>query len=258
MRVRESLVLMALCAFNAAVLRADVLITQSVDIQIGGKKKTVERKILLKENRMRIEASSPEQHTATIIDLDSRTITQIDIARNQGTVYEISKLRKYVDGTATGEISEKLSPVKRSLTVGELHCGEHSFDVSLPAYQDTNARIIGEGSACLSKGSSADQEFNAFLARAFSEGVVVNYLGDNAIMVALAREQTQLYKLLSRGGGIPLTVDLSTRFEGGLIGKMWNMAASHSVVTTTAISSAPLPRSSIDAPSSVSTKKKDH
>ena len=250
------LALLLLCG----VARADVTLLQSVTLDAAGRHHKQERRVLIRGERMLVETTDDDGgHTALLIDLNAGTMTQADLAGHTGVVYPLAPLRAYVDRSLKHRPGFLLGPEMGTENFAAGACRTRRVSVTVQAMYDLKGELLGKGYVCLlAAGEQSSAEYQRFLHRAFAAGALLDYTRDNLVTAALSREQTALMQGLAGSGGIPLRVDLDSRFTGGLTGRIWSEAANRTVLLTHSVSGAKLDAGQLELAGDLQLETREH
>ena len=219
---------------SPALLSADLLIVEKSLIKSGNRVIVGARSTYIKGTRMRIEVTQEGATTVTVYDLPAGESLELDASKRKAVVRTIStrsaklekeypRARSTVTLTATGITK----------TTAGLECAEHRFDGRVPITKSGEIALLLSGIACLASADPRAADYATFAKAAYDQDLVLGRATDNAILLALVRGQTELYRALTQQGGIPLSVDLTTTVEGrGVLAGMVRKPLAGSRITT--------------------------
>lgn len=227
----------------ASPLSADVRIVERSVVTAGDKVVEGQRATYIKGPRMRIEQSQAGRITSIVYDLAAAEIIELDGPARKAEVREMAARHRQLEKEYPAErTAASVGAANGVQTLAGISCSSHPFNVRVPVTKSGEIVLVMTGTACLAAAGIGVDDYRAFAAAAVERQLVIGQATDNAILLAIARGQTELYRALSRAGGLPLSVDLRTEVEGNgmLAGIVRKAATGTRIVTATSIDGSPL------------------
>lgn len=243
MRVRWSSLAVMLFLGWPIGLSADLKIVEKSVSRSGDRVIEALRSTYIKGPRMRIDVTQDGATTATVYDLPAGEMFELDASKRKAVARKVTarnaKLEKeYPRARSTMTVT----PTGVAKTIAGVACDEHRFAGRVPVTKSEEIVLTLSGTACLATAAPGVNDYSAFAKAAYDQNLVLGRATDNAILLAMIRGQTELYRALSQQGGIPLIVDLMTSVEGKgiLAGMVRKPLAGTRVTTATKVEAATL------------------
>jgi hypothetical protein len=229
-----------------ACAAADVVIVESWSGELGGQKLHGKRTTSIKGARMRVDVEHGEPGSI-VYDANSEVSTAYYENKREAALQKFAVREHGANQHVPQEMilaTEKTTGIAR-IMLGK-PCEEHSFTIRVPVVKSGTLTLVMAGSFCLARDVNGATEYRDFIVSALSRGMILG-VGENSILLALSRSETQLVALTAGIGGIPMAIDYNVRFEGILSGIL-NARSGRTSRRVTGISTDPVADSVFGVP----------
>jgi hypothetical protein len=223
--------------------RADLLITEHTTGKAGGRIAQGVRSTYIKGTRMRIELVQGDQSSVTLYDLPGGTIAELDAKKKRAQMHDLAALSATLEKKYPRQgVTVRVTPTGATQAIAALPCEAYDFAVSVPMAKDGEPALTLTGAACIAATAPGADDYRTFARAAGERDLVIGYVSDNLILLAVTRGQTELYRALSAMPGVPYLVDMTIGIDGQgmLAGMLRKTVSGTSTATVTSVASAPL------------------
>ena len=228
----------------SAALRADVVITETTAVRMGGRSATGVRTTFIKGPQMRVEVVQGTESATTIFDLPAGATINLDDKKRRAEIREISERSAELEREyPRARVTVALAPTGATKQVAGSSCAEYTFTIRVPTTKDGQSALNMTGAAWMAPDAPGAGDYAAFATAAADKQLVLGYASSNKILLAIARGQTELYRALANLHGIPYLIDMTTKFDGTLSGLVNKVAAGTRTYIVTRVEVGPLPDS---------------
>ena len=248
-RIAFAAVVCIVCSSSA--LPADVRITENTSAKAGDRSVQGVRSIYIRGSRMRIELTQNNRTTATVFDLPAGAIVDLEPEKKRAEIREIGARNAQLEKSyPRARSSVVLTATGATKVIADLPCEESAYVVKVPMTKDGETVLTLTGSAWTAPSAPGAVDYHAFVQAAVARELVMGYASDNAILLAVTRGQTELYRAVGALPGIPYMVDFVIGVEGkGVVAGMIRKATSGSRTSTvTSVAAAPLSDATFEIP----------
>jgi len=213
---------------------ADLVITERTVSKAGDRSVEGRRSTYIKGTQMRIELVQDGRSRATVYDLPDGAIIELDAKKKQAHVSDVAARNTQLQKKYPRERAvTKLTLTGATNTLAGLSCEEYTFTVLVPLTTDGKTALTMNGAACLAPDAAGVAAYQSFTQEAYERQLVVGYVSDNLLLLALTRGQTELYRALVTRRGIPLRVDMTIGVDGtGMVAGIVRRALTGTRVST--------------------------
>ena len=218
----------------SSTLSADVLISETVQAQAGGRAITGVRTTYIKGSYMRVETVQNKEAATTLYDLPAGVSVILQPNKKRAELREIAARHAELERLYPRERAVvTVNPTGASKEVAAAPCNEHAFNIRVPMTSDGGLALLMTGTACVATSVAGAQDYATFAQAAIERQLVLGSSSSNRILLAMTRAQTELYRTLVAVGGIPYMIDLTTSVEGkGMVAGMVRKLLSGTRTTT--------------------------
>lgn len=240
-----------LSPFAVTPLRADLTISEITLGEAGGRQVAGVRVTMIKGLKMRIDVKQGQRTnlTAAIYDAEAGKIVSLKPENREAQVRTFDALQAAAERTIPRQsVVSSIAPTSRREDVLGKSCDEHEFTIRIPIASSGTPVLMMAGKTCVLKGFPGADEYTHFAAAAARKGLILGFTSANLVFVALARAQTELYRIVAELGGIPVKTQSDIHFEGGILATLLNKSAGSRKSVVTQMSLDPLPKGEFDVP----------
>ena len=222
-------------------LSADLLIVEKSVLKAGDRSIEGVRSTYIKGTRMRIETAQEGKTLVTVYDLPAGEMLELDAEQRRANVRLVTarnaKLEKEYPRRRT---TATLTATGSTHTVAGIPCDDYALTVRVPMTKSGEIAMILTGAACLAAEAPGMADYLTFAKAAADQNLVLGQASDNLILLGFTRGQTELYRVMSMQGGVPLIVDLTITVDGKgvLAGMVRRLVAGSRMTTATRLDTA--------------------
>lgn len=193
---------------------ADITLTQKMTSKfVSGD--TVTR---IKGHKMRTDMTTPKgEQMTTIFDVDAGKMISLDAKKKEADVFDMSAGREAMAKIGAEGVKSSLTPTSETRQVAGHACTVHTASVSIAMELGKDMppmTMTMTGPVCISKTAPGKADFAAFYLTAAEKGFFFQDARSVKAQPAQAKGMVSLYKSIV-DAGVPLTMDMAIKFEGG-------------------------------------------
>ena len=192
---------------------------------------------------MRIEVVQGDQSSVTLYDLPGGTIANLDAKKKRAELHRVAdRNAKLEKEFPRRQATVSLTPSGTTGTIASVSCETYGFLVRVPISSDGKTGMTLTGTACLAGSAPGADDYRAFAQAADERELVIGYVSDNMILLAITRGQTELYRALSAKPGVPYLIDMTIGADGqGMFaGSVRKLISGSRTSTVTSVATDPL------------------
>lgn len=172
----------------------------------------------IKGHKMRTDMTTPKgEQMSTIFDIDAGKMISMNMQKKEADVFDMSAGREAMAKIGAEGVKSSLTPTSETRQVAGHACTVHTASVSIAMElgKDMPPMTMNmSGPVCISKTAPGKADFAAFYLTAAEKGFFFQDARSVKAQPAPAKGLVTLYKAMV-SAGVPLTMDMSIKFEGG-------------------------------------------
>jgi hypothetical protein len=224
-------------------LRADMTITEHTSGQAGGRKGEGQRITSIKGSKIRIEAKGGNETSVTIYELEAGKKTTLKTKEKEAEVLDFTVQSANAERKVPAQsIQSTIKPTGQHKEILGKNCDEYEFNIRVPVFKDLDVTLVMTGTAYVVKEIPESKDYAEFADQAQKRGLILGLVSDNPAFIALARAQTEVFRLVGQLRGLALTTESNIKFEGGVGAGILNKTGSGQRTSdVTALNTDPIP-----------------
>src|SRR5438128_1495213 len=200
---------------GARMAAADVRITETTSLTIGGTAGQGSRVTAIKGAFMRIDSAVGSESVSTLYDLPAGTTMRLDPKKKRAEVRAIAARQAQLEREyPRARTTVTFAPTGSTKSIAGASCAEHAFAIRVPMSKDGTLALTMTGRAWLAADAPGAADYAAFAKAAIERDLVLGVASNNKILLAITRGQTELYRAVATAHGMPFQVETNTDVDG--------------------------------------------
>jgi hypothetical protein len=234
--MKQWVTMAAALALMTAPLRADVTMTSQVTGEGLAKMAEGQSVTYIKGLKMRTDSNVGGSSRTTLFDVEAQRMVSIDHGKKEAEVWDLAAFRRDMGQAVKAAPAASVTPNGQTREIAGQQCDGYDMSISMgmAAGPDPSLTMVMSGPVFIAKGAPGSEDLKQFYLAAAERGFIMSDPKSAKAAPQQAQGMTELYRKIAEIGGVPYSMEMSMKVEGGgpMAGMMSKMLGNSKFVNT--------------------------